>query len=53
MSAKPEEEDTSTFVALHDAWAKYEQRKAELDQQGLSSREYFDACQRIADELGI
>lgn len=34
-------------------WEKYEQRKAELDQQGLSPADYFDACQRIAQELGI
>lgn len=34
-------------------WEKYEQRKAELDQQKLSPAEYFDACQRIAKELGI
>lgn len=34
-------------------WEKYEQRKAELDQKGLSPSEYYDACKRIADELGI
>ena len=34
-------------------WEKYEARKAELDQKGLSPKEYFDACQKIADELGI
>lgn len=36
-----------------DVWTKYEQRKAELEGKGLSSKEYFDACQKIAEELGI
>lgn len=37
----------------YELWEKYAQRKAELEQQGLSPYEYFMACQRIADELGI
>lgn len=51
MSANPEE-DTSTFVPLHEAWAKYEQRKAALPKD-LTPDEYREACRQIADELGI
>lgn len=49
-TVKKQKYDPETERAL---WEKYEARKAELDQQGLSPKEYFDACQRIADELGI
>ena len=34
-------------------WQVYEQRKAELQRQHLSNKEYQDAIKRLADELGI
>ena len=34
-------------------WQIYEQRKAELQRQHLSNKEYQDAIRRLADELGI
>ena len=34
-------------------WRIYEQRKADLQKQGLSNKEYQDAIKRLADELGI
>lgn len=46
MSAQPEETQQAN------AWAKYEQRKAEIP-EGLSGAEYEAECKRIADELGI
>ena len=52
MSAKPETEDTSTFAAMYEAWAKYEERKNQLPKD-LSPDEHRAECQRIADELGI
>jgi uncharacterized protein YutE (UPF0331/DUF86 family) len=36
-----------------DLWERYEQRKALLSNIALTAKEYYDACQRIADELGI
>lgn len=52
-------EQAAIKKAKHDSdkermlWEKYEQRKAELDQQRLSPADYFNECQRIAAELGI
>ena len=34
-------------------WQVYEQRKAELQRQVLSEKEYQAAIKRLADELGI
>ncbi|HID4048099.1 TPA: hypothetical protein ACXE9F_004632 [Pluralibacter gergoviae] len=34
-------------------WQQYEQRKAGLLEQDLSTDEYQAACRQIADELGI
>jgi hypothetical protein len=33
-------------------WETYEKRKADLP-DGLSDREYQEACRKIAEELGI
>ena len=34
-------------------WQIYEQRKADLQKQGLGNKEYQDAIKRLADELGV
>lgn len=52
MIGNTEIEDTTTFVPLYEAYAKYEQRKAALPTT-LTPDEYREACKQIADELGI
>ena len=34
-------------------WEEYERRKAAIQRQGLSDREYEQAIRRLADELGV
>ena len=34
-------------------WQIYEQRKADLQKQNLTEKEYQDAIRMLADELGI
>ncbi|HBY8973845.1 TPA: adenylate cyclase [Klebsiella pneumoniae] len=34
-------------------WERYELRKAELQELGLTQKEYEIACRRLADTLGI
>jgi hypothetical protein len=34
-------------------WEEYERRKAVIQGQGLSDREYEQAIRRLADELGV
>ncbi|HDH7836442.1 TPA: adenylate cyclase [Raoultella ornithinolytica] len=34
-------------------WERYELRKAELQEAGLSQKEYEIACRQLADSLGI
>ena len=38
---------------LASPWEEYERRKAEIQRQGLSDREYEQAIRRLADELGV
>ena len=40
-------------MSEQNVWQIYEQRKADLQKQGLSSKEYQDALKRLADELGV
>lgn len=40
-------------ITTQNVWRIYEQRKADLQKQGLSNKEYQDAIKRLADELGV
>lgn len=43
----------SASMSEQTVWQVYEQRKAELQRQVLSEKEYQAAIKRLADELGI
>ena len=53
QQAAKEKREIENESEQRNPWEQYEQRKAELANQGLSPSEYGEACRRIADELGI